>query len=386
MGGIPVDRCPPARRRGGRITVLLLALASLAAAPIAAGEEPARRALTPPDPEAPTEVYLNLYDLEIYSIDERSQTFDIGARISASWWDGRLAFDAAAAGTEVLIYQGEAAATTLDSEVWWPAFEIVDSRGPRTRLHRELRLTADGWAFYDERFTASIAQSFYLADFPFDEHDIQLSIEPFGYDASAVVFVPPETPGNPVSWEPTEWYLSDPELSIDDGTYAVCSGSATPCAGDEECAPDESCETGVGFSTATVSLSIRRVANHYVWKILLPLVLIILVSSAVYWMDIERFPDPGDRFGVAFTAVLTVVAFDFVTADSLPKLWYTTLMDRVLLLGYVFSALNVAGIAVTTVLSKRSPRGADRLVLALRWLYPPAFLLTLLVLVLVAVA
>lgn len=383
-----VGRSPLARGGGGPIAALLFALATLvtlAAAPIAAGESPARRALTPPDPEAPTAVYLNLYDLEIYSIDERQQTFEIGARISASWQDDRLAFDAAVAGTEVLVYQGEAATEALDSDVWWPAFEIVDSRGPRTLLHRELRVTASGRAFYQERFTASIGQSFYLADFPFDEHDIQLSIEPFGYDASAVVFVPPEEPSNPVSWEPTEWYLSDPELTISHGTFTACSGSGLPCAGAGDCPQDESCEPGIGFSRATVSLSIRRVANHYVWKILLPLILIILVSSAVYWMDLERFPDPGDRFTVAFTAVLTVVAFDFVTADSLPKLWYTTLMDRVLLLGYVFSALNVAGIAVTTVLSKRSPRGAERLVLMLRWLFPPVFLLTLLALTLIAV-
>jgi hypothetical protein len=253
-------------------------------------------------------------------------------------------------------------------------------------MHLELRIDHEGYVFYAERFTATIAQPFYLADFPFDEHDIQLSIEPFTYDASALVFVAPEEPRTPVSWEPTEWYLSDTSLAIDDGLVHVCSGTGDPCEDDLDCGGGGVCETNVGFSTATVSLSIRRDSSHYLWKILLPLALIILVSSSVYWMDLERFPDPGDRFAVAFTAVLTVVAFDFVTADSLPKLWYTTLMDRVLLLGYVFSALNVAGIAVTTVLSKRRPAVAERLVLLLRWLFPPAFLATLALLVGVALA
>jgi hypothetical protein len=59
-------------------------------------------------------------------------------------------------------------------------------------------------------------------------------------------------------------------------------------------------------------------------------------------------------------------------------------MDQVLILAYVFTALNVAGIAVTTVLSRRHPAGADRLVRVLRWGFPLCFLAALGVLVLAA--
>jgi len=369
----PRFRVPAVVALLGVATVLSVLLAPAAAR----AEEPSRRSLTPPDPAAPTPVYLSVYDLEVYNIDEREQTFDVGARFSASWWDGRLAFDPDVVGAETLIYQGEAVTEKLAKDVWWPTVEIVDSRGARDSLHRELRISADGRVFYAERFTAAIAQPFYLADFPFDQHDIEFSIEPYTYDASAVTFVAPEESRAPVSWEPTEWYLSNPSLDIDDGTSYSCSASGDACGGDEDCPGDEVCEEQIGYTRATLSLSIRRDPSHYVWKIILPLVLIILVSSAVYWMDLERFPDPGDRFSVAFTSVLTVVAFDFVTADSLPKLWYTTLMDQVLILAYVFAALNVAGIAVTTVLSRRRPAGAERLVRVLRWGFPPAFLVAL---------
>lgn len=381
MPGKHVVRSPCVRRDGARAAWSLLVLTLVAAAPVAAAEMPELRALTPPVADGPVEVYLDLYGLRIYTIDEIEQTFEVGARMSAVWWDERLAFGPETT-EEELVFQGEAAVDQLDKRIWWPAFEIVDSRGPRTRLHVELRVRADGWARYEERFVATIAQPLDLVDFPFDAHDIELTLAPIGYDGSRVVFVPPETPRDPVDWEPTEWYLSEPELIIGDGTFAVCSDSGLPCDEGGGCPDGATCETGTGFSTATVALSIARVSNHYVWKILVPLVLIILISSAVYWMDLERFPDPGDRFTVAFTAVLTVVAFDFVTADSLPKLWYTTVMDRLLLLGYVFTALNVVGIAVTTALSKHSLDRASRLVRLLRWLFPGAFLLTVLVLIL----
>ncbi|HMB54194.1 MAG TPA: hypothetical protein VKU40_12815 [Thermoanaerobaculia bacterium] len=323
----------------------------------AAAEEPSLRALTPPDLTAPTPVEVSLYDVQIYRIDEREQTFEVGARLLLKWYDGRLAFDAAEAGTAVRIYQGEAAADTLDQEVWWPSLEIADSRGPRQRLHVELRVGANGFVAYDERFNAAIVQDFDLDAFPFDAHEVSLSIEPFTYDGSAVAFVAPEAEYDPISWQPTEWRINRSEVLVDDGAY----------------------EEGYGFSSATLFLEIERVSAHYMWKIVLPLLLIICVSSSVYWLDLERFPDPGDRLSVAFTAILTVVAFDFVTADSLPKLGYTTLLDQVLILAYLFAALNVAGVVVTTALSKRRPAAAQRLVTALRWLYPPAFVVCLLV-------
>ena len=365
------------------LAAALLTLLTLSA-PASSADEAARWALTPPEPGSATVVYVDIYDVEIYDVDEVAQTFDVGARMSASWWDGRLAFDAEQVGAETLIYQGRAAEEELDVRVWWPGFEIVDSRGPRDRLHQELRIAADGRVFYDERFTATIGQDLYLAVFRYAAHDIQFSVEPFSYDATEVVFSASDEPRPPVSWEPTEWYLSNPELVVDDGTYLTCSDSGEPCAEDADCAAGESCVGNLGFASATLSLSIRRDPGHYLWKIILPLLLIIVASSAVYWMDVERFPDPGDRFSVAFTAVLTVVAFDFVTSDSLPKLWYTTLMDQMLILGYVFAAINVAGIALTTVLSKRRPAVADRVVLLFRWLFPPVFLATVLVLVLLA--
>jgi len=340
--------------RGPSLAVVVCSLLAFAAA--ASADEPSLRALTPPDPEAPTAVQVSLYDVEIYDIDEREQTFEVGARLGLFWWDARLAFDPYEAGTEVVIYQGEAAAGKLDQDVWWPSFEIADSRGPRQRMHLELRIGSDGSVAYDERFNASIMQGFTLADFPFDDHDISLSIEPFTYDASAVTFVAPESERSPVSWEPTEWRITSSEVLFDDGVR----------------------DEGYGFTSATLYMSIERKAGHYVWKIVLPLLLIICVSSAVYWMDLERFPDPGDRLAVAFTAVLTVVAFDFVTADSLPKLGYTTLLDQVLILAYLFSALNIAGVALSTVLSKRRPAAAEKLVTALRWLYPPAFVVCVL--------
>lgn len=349
-------------RPGLSVAVVLSAGLALAAA--ASADEPPPRALTPPDPGAPTPVEVSLYDVEIYRIDEREQTFEVGARLSLSWWDGRLTFDPAETGAEVQIYQGEAAAEKLDKDVWWPSFEIADSRGPRQRMHVELRIGAGGFVAYDERFNASIMQGFALDDFPFDSHGISLSIEPFTYDASAVVFVAPESGRDPISWEPTEWWISSSEVVIDDGVR----------------------EEGYGYTSATLLLTIEREAGHYLWKIVLPLVLIICVSSGVFWMDLERFPDPGDRLSVAFTAVLTVVAFDFVTADSLPKLGYTTLLDQVLILAYVFAAVNITGVVLSTALSKRRPAAAERLVTAFRWLYPPAFIVCLLVVFVLAVA
>jgi hypothetical protein len=72
-------------------------------------------------------------------------------------------------------------------------------------------------------------------------------------------------------------------------------------------------------------------------NVIAPLVLIVLVSWSVFWMDLKLH----ERLGVAITALLTVVAFDFLTSDSLPKLSFTTRLDAFYNVSYIFVALTI---------------------------------------------
>lgn len=180
--------------------------------------DPEAQLLIPPNPDGPTEVFIDLGIRDISRIDEREQVFEIDADLIGEWWDERLAFDPEQFGDGEKVYQGEIAVEKLKTGIWWPDFEITDSRGPRDRIGTELRIDADGYVFYRERFRVLVGQPFFLEDFPFDEHVISLTVEPFSHTADKVTFVAPEETRLELGWETNEWDISNEELVVEPGS------------------------------------------------------------------------------------------------------------------------------------------------------------------------
>lgn len=314
------------------------------------------RVLTPP-PDGPTSVFVDLYGIEIFSIKEREGTFEIEAYLRAWWLDDRLAFDPIDLGAEKLVYQGEAAVEMLKSGMWWPYFEITDARGSRDRMYTELEINKDGEVYYRERFHTFIEQGFSLSAFPFDRHIISFSVEPYVYDTKSVTFQRPDELGKSSAWQPEDWFVEQFKLEI---------------SNDDE------------FANATVEMEIVRDSRHYIFNIILPLVLIVFISSAVFWMSFDTM-HLGDRLSVSFTSLLTVVAFDFVTADSLPRLGYSTVLDSILSWSYVFIAVNIFENVLASKLYDSRSALTERLDKGFRWLYPPAYVVVLFILIAVGV-
>lgn len=370
---------------------LVSLFASLTATSLAA-EDVTPAALVPPPVDLPVQVSVDLYSLEVFDIDEKQQVFHVGGRIDLSWFDPRQAFEPETVGAWRKEFQGQGALEALDRTVWWPDFEIVDSVESRDRMHVNLTIDSDGEVFYRERFTARIKQDFLLDEFPFDAHAISFAVEPFTYSASVVQFVANPDSNRTTTWKPTEWYVSAPLLQVFHRTEHVCfdaDGEAVtqpaegPCGNQPTCPAGSTCgDVHSGFSNAQVSFEIERESGSYTGNIILPLLLIVLISTAVFWMDLEQ-THLGDRLSVSFTALLTVVAFDFVTSDSLPKLSYSTAMDRIVTASYFFLALTIFANVAADLLHQRGEQGparAQRLNRRLAWLAPALFLFTVLVL------
>jgi hypothetical protein len=105
----------------------------------------------------------------------------------------------------------------------------------------------------------------------------------------------------------------------------------------------------------------RRHASHYLWKVLLPLVLIVAMSSIVFWIDPT---ESATQISVATTSMLTLIAYRFMVGSSLPPVPYLTRMDLFILGStlLVFAALMQA--VVTSIMAHKgrpdSARRADR--------------------------
>lgn len=295
-----------------------------------------------PDWPEPTEVVIAL-DVHNIWIDERETRYDLDAFLTAAWLDPRLAFDCGP--DEVAyndrIYQGAAARDLLKTEIWWPDFTIQDGIGPRETTALGVAIECDGFVFYEERFVASVHQTFDLNEFPFDTQQISITISPFFQLTDRVEFVGIEEyfgiheseaiaslPESEFRWDTTEW-------SIDD------RGFISPLVKNDD------------YASATFSATLERSSSYYVWNVIMPLVLIASMSWAVFWMDLGRMT-LADRIGVSLTSLLTVVAFDFLTDDNLPKLPYSTRLDNLYVVSYVLVGLTVVASVVGEVRLERA--------------------------------
>ncbi|MCH8905293.1 MAG: hypothetical protein IIA45_15450 [Bacteroidetes bacterium] len=80
------------------------------------------------------------------------------------------------------------------------------------------------------------------------------------------------------------------------------------------------------------------------WKILLPLSLIVMIAWTVFWIDHANL---AGRISPSVTCVLTIVAYQFIAGQDLPKVGYLTYIDIVFLISFLFVfstfVINIAG-------------------------------------------
>ena len=100
-------------------------------------------------------------------------------------------------------------------------------------------------------------------------------------------------------------------------------------------------------SSIAIIISADRYLSYYILKFLIPLVLIVLMSFVVFWIDPKQ---SSTQISISVTSMLTLIAFQYLIGSSLPVIPYLTRMDVILALStmLVFAALIEA--ATTSIL------------------------------------
>jgi hypothetical protein len=240
--------------------------------------------------------------VELSDIRDREQEFDVELYLYTTWTDPNLAAAGAPQERSMPV-----------SEHWQPNLEFMQNREIKNESDNQLSVAPDGTAVNVQHVWATISTPFDLRKFPFDRHVLPISIESFSFDAKKLAFVMEKEAVTTGHLRITDgWQLKEIRSRIDEHHY-----------------PEENTK----YSRFTGELVVHRDSGYYLWKIVLPLVLIIAMSWAVFWMDPEELEA---RMGLAVTSMLAVVAFNFAIADTLPKISYVTRMDVFIVLGYVF--------------------------------------------------
>lgn len=324
-----------------------------------AGLAQAEEAFTPywTPPAYPTEVYFDIVILDITSFNEREETFTFEGSLVLLWADERLAFDPAEVGADYKAYHDTEATKQLTTAMWSPVLEFENIRGQRRISNASLLIASDGSVTYEDHFVVTLATDLELLEFPFDTQKLQINVASFFYMAEEMVLAP----DSKVSFRPgftmNEWQVEgEPTTAISErGAY----GLEVPA--DQE---------GGKFSFGQFTITVVRNAGFYVWKLMVPLFIITSISWASFW----RKPSVAPRVNTTFSCMLTVVAYNFVVANSLPRISYLTKLDTIFILTYAFIALAVFVNVAASYLDDNG-RGAAglRLDKMARWLFPVAY-------------
>ena len=81
---------------------------------------------------------------------------------------------------------------------------------------------------------------------------------------------------------------------------------------------------GESISEIRFTINIARHFNFYIWKVFLPLLLMVVLSWTTFWIDPTEL---SSQVQISVTTILTVIAFAFAIQANLPKVPYLTFID-----------------------------------------------------------
>ena len=337
--------------------ILLLAFAAgkATAEPLEAG--------MPNPPAKPTVVDCAILILDVINIDDVNESFEAEVALLASWNDPRLAFDAEAEGTPVKIFQGGFQFAEV-FRGWWPQLVIINEVGLNDPNAVKVEVYPNGRVRYLEQRNATLETPMDLHDFPFDTQRLKAVMIPFGNRKEDVVlkvdqefadatneFVRKEKSVNVAGWDLRKLEMTEGESAI-----SVLNGSNR-------------------FSSMVTTITLKRRSWQLVWEMLFPLVVLVSVVWSIFWVDIDSLPD---RLNISFIGVLTIVAYQFVVLEDMPRMSYLTFTDLVLLISFVMMSATIPqSILIHSLVRKGKQREARQIDRTCRWLFPVIYLLLL---------
>ena len=281
---------------------------------------PARGDFSRPAPEqGPTRVTLAGYFLDVTEIHSAQQSFTANVYFEAKWRDKRLA------------HPGRAPVRKDLEAVWNPGLQIVNQRNLTYTFPDLVEISPGGDVTYRQRVWGDFSQSLDLRDFPMDRQVYTVEIAAMGYPPDEVELVP----------DPEVSYGISKELSLPDWNVEEWNAEAFSV-------PDiinKQRKVGlIGFS-----FTARRKTGYYIYKFIIPLILIVVMSWVVFLIDPK---EGGTQIGVSMTAMLTLIAYRFAVSADLPKVSYVTRMDEFLLGATVLVFATLMEVIVTTMLAR----------------------------------
>jgi hypothetical protein len=293
----------------------------------------------------PTEIEVGIHVIDVDEINSASQNFSASVYYEISW------------SNPLLKHAGSGPQIRRTTSVWTPRFVIVNQQQAWSAFPDYVQISPDGKVTLRQKTWGWFSQPLDLRHFPLDRQKISFHLVSASVLAEqAKISSLKEPNGAEMSGISQQFSLPDFKVS------GWSAGSRPYSAGAGK-------ERAAGF---ILEIDLMREPWFYIWKIILPLCLIVIMSWVPRWLDPK---DCGTSIGISATAFLTLVAYLFAINLLLPRVSYLTRIDTFILLS---TLLVFIGLIHTVLSSFWVTRGRETAIIyanyITRGIYPLALL------------
>ena len=129
-------------------------------------------------------------------------------------------------------------------------------------------------------------------------------------------------------------------------------------------------------------MEVERKPFYVLRLVVLPLIVIVLLSFSVFWMERSSL---GDRISVSFIGILTAVSYQIVMGDSMPRIAYVTVIHGFMYFSFVtMCATVIINLLVGALDKKGQSELGDVIDRRCRWIFPLAYFGILTVMLIIA--
>jgi hypothetical protein len=268
--------------------------------------------------EGPTEVKVAVFVLDIDEVSNVGQSFDANVYIELRWHDPHLAHNHPNVITHGL------------NEVWNPRIQFINQQKIWQTLPEIVEVFPNGEVVYQQRVWGAFSQPLKLEEFPFDQQVFTIQLAAASYSPKEVKLVTEQSSRTGVA----------NEFSLADWDILGWKVSIAPFA------PSLEEESFAGYS---LSIEATRRYGYYIIKVIIPLILIVIMSWVVFWIDPK---ESGTQISVAITTMLTLIAYRFAVGSDLPKVSYLSRLDYFILGATFLVFASLIQVVVTSTYAK----------------------------------
>jgi hypothetical protein len=315
----------------------------------------------------PIKIEMGFYLVDFARINGREETFDIQGYLTASWTDPTLARKPD---------EPKAERRFPPETLWTPNFEFINA-AEQVKIQNEAALIVDddGRITQRFRFVGKFSWPMDLRRFPFDAQALQIHIEPFEREVKDVQFVVNrEHIGRLRSAFLSDWIIPGDTLRADRAGAPNNPPTKDQAAAERARQGIKPVDAKQGLdawvedvryqafdrtnSRLVVQIQIIRKSTFYLWRVLLPLTLLVVTSLVIYRFDPSNLQPP---ISTTVAILLNVILFNFTIDFALPKVSYPTFIDTYAVTCFLTLVINMHLVTRVHIVFQRDGMDAARL-------------------------